>query len=183
MDPRDLVGLREPHLVDVAGGVYEVGVHPLRVWMGALLEPLPLLAVLPLAEARVLNSRSYDKYDDIDTPDFAEGWHQALAAATGLDWFVAERLMLALMGDWPELAGRMLLKGIDPLVSPPDLVLHALLAMALEGQDESGRRKFLADLYKAPPGAPRGERPGFSPEEQAAAFESAVRANTPGVRA
>lgn len=189
MDPLTLAGLREPYLVEVAGGFYTVEVHPLTTWVAAQTEPLPLLAVLSMPEARELNARTYDRDDDIDVPDLEQGWHDALTAATGMDWWVAERLLAALIGDFAELAGRLHLKGVDALSSPLDVSLHALLAMAVEGASEKERRKFLGDLYKPPmPPAGASKRstkvapPGFSPEEQGAAFVAAKRAATPGVR-
>lgn len=180
------LGLRQDLVIEVSGEFYTVrGDLDLRAWLSALHEPLPLLAVLPFREAQALNRRSYDNDDDVDVQDFADGWHEALKAATGMDWWVAERLMLALVGDWSELAGMLLLKGIDALTAPPDMVLSALLAMALEGRDDKERRKFLTQLTTPPVpprGAPRGARPGFSPEEQGAAFLAAQNARTAGMR-
>lgn len=188
MNPLDLIGLREPRVIEVAGVLYTVEVHPLKTWVAAMHEPLPVLAVLPFLEAQELNRRSYDNEDEVDVSDFAEGWQQALTAATGMQWWVAERLLHALVTDWAELAGALALKGIDALTSPPDLVLSALLAMAVEGMSTKDRRKFEMDLYKPPlppPGAARAaktEPPGFSSAEQGAAFLAARGARTTGIR-
>lgn len=98
-------------------------------------------------------------------------------AAQWTPYHVVANLIEFAATNWDELDGLLLMRGVDLWSLPWDRALNVIYAVAMEGRDEKGRAKMLADLDQ--PTAAQAERARndmwWNHEADAAAFTAAER--------
>jgi len=102
----------------------------------------------------------------------------------GVPWWAAARLCVTAREGWRYFGAWCVQHGVNLSGEPAHRVVSAALAwIASRVEDEKEARKVENDIFLPP--KPTGKRrmkaaPGFSPQEQAAAFEAAMAALGPG---
>lgn len=172
MDLAAFAAIRQPVLLSVAGQQIQVPVCSAGTWIASLATPTPFYELLPLQTARRLNALTYDRDSVLDLEMLNEAWRVALTDQSGLPWYVAVRLMSALVSDHPSISGELALRNIDLITAPLDLVLGAVLALVARGYDKKEREKTQRDLWAPPP----GQVSGWSADDESAAFLAALSA-------
>ncbi len=103
--------------------------------------------------------------------------HRLSKAVYGQEWFVAQRLSVAAEEHWNLYSAWTVTVGFDPATAPAHRVCSSVLGWLRSGcQEEKDFRKLDSQLYTPPKVAPRKGRtlrPGFSKEDQAAAWQKA----------
>lgn len=152
-----------PITVTVGGAAYVVAPHPASAWITAIVAD-PVTGVVPkmLRTADRISLVDRMLTGDIKDADLIAARNEAVAAATGRDWWVAVRLIGSVDSTSGELYGRLLLAGIRETL-PIGAWCSAVYALIMEGRDEKGRTQTMFDLMNPPA--------GVSPEE-ATAFDT-----------
>lgn len=155
-----VVSLR-PRAVEVALGdwVYTIPARPAVDWVEAVLDP-DGLAIFP----GLTEGDDGEAYEDVITglargtmtgQEIAEAARDAVGAAAGRPWWVADRLIRSAMH--PDVSavvhGRLALAGIDLERVSLGAFCDAVYALCIENMgEEAQRREFESDLNRPPAG-------------------------------
>jgi hypothetical protein len=150
-----------PVNVTVAGAEYVVEPADAGTWITAIVGD-PLTGVVPKMLRPADRAEVFNRLltGEITNSDLAQAHNDALAVATGREWWVATRLIGAVDTKTGELYGRLLLSGIGPHLTIAAWC-SGLLAMIMDGRDDKGRMKIEFDLYNPPAGVDPQEATGF----------------------
>jgi len=138
-------------------------------------------AVLPGCLTGDSEDRFYDLLGDPRGPvSLRVCWRLVHALAKpiyGFEWWVAGRLAATAEEHWHTFAAWSVTVGFDPGSVAADRLCAGVLAwLSSTCKEEKDARKLEAQLFAPPKAAPRRGRaalPGFSPQEQAAAWQKA----------
>lgn len=178
MEIAAFAAIRQPVHLSIAGEPVEVPVRSAGDWIASLDTDVPLYEVLSERDARRINALMYDQDSGLDHDMLSQAWKLALSEQSGLPWYVAVRLIQALVAAHPSISGELALRNIDVLTDPLDLVLGAILALVDRGYDKKAKEKTQRDLWAIPPS--EIAKGGWSAEEESAAFFAAMGKQTAG---
>ena len=162
--------------VEVGGATYRIPAHPAAVWMQTVIEGSYDDIVPGMVEGDV------DPIDEalldgkIRQRDLTAAAREALAAAAGMKWWIAERMAYLAANSW--LAGELLLRGVDPHRLSLAAYLSAAYRAASRVLDTAKLAKLDMDLERPPAGVSPDE--WFDPEEAARNFLAAMGASAGG---
>lgn len=105
--------------------------------------------------------------------------HHLAKAIYGFDWWVAERLAATADAYWDSFSVWSVTAGFDPAAAPAHRVCSGVLAwMRSSCQEEKDLRRLETQVFAPPTVSPKKRRrasmPGFTPQEQAAAWQQAL---------
>lgn len=139
--------------VDVGGYTYRIPPQPASEWMSAILsdEVWPIVpAMLEPEDEELLLDRVLA--GEVTMTDVTRANRDAVAAASGWNWWEAERLVVSAAAEWRVVGG--LLHGAGVVVDQVSLgaLLSAIYAMAVTNMTKEDRFKFDAQLSAPPVG-------------------------------
>jgi len=172
--PRELILDGETYrLVDWSTAVDVLPAFEHQAW------PLALLAnVLDSRSSTRLLARCVDETDPLDLPDLHNIAARLVEVTFGQPYWVAGRLLGMAVTEWSRVDGVLLLRGVDLaalLESSPARAVSVLMALALEGRDDSDRHRIEFELRQPPATAP-AEAELWTAEDEGASFLAAMAA-------
>lgn len=139
--------------VDLGGRVYRIPPHPAAVYFAAVLsgEAGPLVpGLLDLADQEEVVDRLLRR--EVSRRDIDRANRDALAAASGWKWWIAERLVVSAAAEWRVIGGLLQGAGVDLERMSLGAVLSSLYAMAVTNMKREDRFAFDAQLNAPPVG-------------------------------
>jgi len=154
--------------VELAGWVFTIAPLPAADWVEAV-QARDLAAIFPgLLRDRELENDVWTMLIEgaITREDIVSSAHSALTAAAGRDWWIAERLIAAAMGERASalVLGALVRDGFDFDRRPLGAFLDAAYSFAMEGRDEEQRLRLDMELRNPPSGVNEEE---WYPDEEA----------------
>lgn len=144
--------------VDLLGHTWHIPALPAADWIGAAPGGEDYTGIIPglLAEpdaAEVIADAYLAMLDGGDDPSeaIATAARDAIEAATGVSWWIGERLMW-LAQQWEGVGGELIRQGIDFARAPIGAVCVAVWRIISAVPDESTRAKLVAQIERPPAG-------------------------------
>ena len=143
---------RAPLSIDVAGRTVTVPYAPAAVWIEALLAGggTPALLVALTDDATGDRIMSGMLGGDIPMRGIQQASYDLLAVAAPYKWWKTAKLLSSAGRD--DLAGHLLLSGVDPWRHSVAEISCAVYALLTKGTDRSSRFKIDAEIDDPPPG-------------------------------
>lgn len=161
-----------PVNVELGGEVYTIPAQPAIGWLVPIVDQdwlsiIPGLIVTDGDELDELLSEAL-----ITVKDCEHAAQDAVSVVTGMPWWVATRLALAIVGT-PEVAGELVLHNVDAGVASIGALLQAVYRMIVRDADKKQRTKIDHDLVRPPDGI--SSRRSYDPEVAGELFEQMAR--------
>lgn len=163
--------------VDLGGEVYRIPPLPAAVWFTAVLsgEAVPIVpTLLEPADQEAVLDRMLRR--EITRADVDRANREALGAAAGWKWWVAERLIVSAAAEWRIIGGLLQGAGLDLQRMSLGAVLSAMYAMAVTNMKREDRFAFDAQL-NAPPVGYSDAREWYDESKYADAFADLLAAH------
>lgn len=174
-----LASLRQVDVeVDLGGRKWVIPAAPAADWFEAVLSngacPIVPGMLAPRDEEDLIDLVLAGK---VGNDELQHANHDALAAASGWNWWEAERLMVSIAHDWKVVGGHLLQHGIRLAAEPLGAVLAATYALATANLSKDDRFSFDARLTAPPVGY---EREWFEGRGFAGQFQALIAAASHG---
>lgn len=152
--------------VDVAGCVYRIEGRPAIDWVLKLVEER-WLSIVP---GMVVGDEIDDRISDgvITTPMLVAAGREVAELVTGMRWWAACRILNATVSN-VELAGALVLAGVDPARVSIGAYVAATYRLMMMDRDDKQRASLDADIMRVPRGVPTGQV--YDPRAAGDAFE------------
>lgn len=161
-----------PVNVELGGEVYTIPAQPAIVWLVPMVDQ-DWLGIVP-GLLRVDGDEVDEQLSNatITVSDCELAAKDAISAATGMTWWAAVRLALA-VAETPEVVGELVLHQVDASVVSVGALLQAVYRMMVRDADKKQRTKIDHDLMSVPPGISAIHR--YDPEVAGELFEQMAR--------
>lgn len=158
--------------VDLGGRTYTIEARPAADWLLAVLGPRTDIVPGLIGDPGDLDDLIAD--GTVDSDELRQAAQDAVAAASGMKWWVAEHMAQLAASTW---VGReVLLSGLDPAAVSLGAYLGACYHAAARNMNQEQRTKFDLDLTQPPTGVEPEE--WFDEDEAAAGFMAALAGGT-----
>lgn len=156
--------------VDLAGSTFTIPALPARDWIEAVLAPGWEAVVPGLLDGDLDQLEELMVDAAVGTDALRTAAQDALAAAAGLKWWVAENLTRAVFGSW--VSADLTVRGVDIATVPLGAYLQAAYHLVTSRMKPEKRMALDATLTQPPAGMDPED--WFDEDEAAASFERAM---------
>lgn len=150
-----------PVTIELGGGTHRIPAAPAIRWVLLIVDDRWFGIVPGMLDDT--DTSIDDGLDDgrITHNDCLAAARDAVAAASGLKWWSAVRLVMAAVGS-PEIMGELLLRGVDPERVSLGAFVQAIYRIFVRDADKKQRAKIDSDLTRVPEGLSIAERSSLS---------------------